>query len=564
VAPRALPSSEKRWGTFARDLRGVDDYDGLVELVRRELEARFGLTNAWLYVFEREGDDHAVLVAVAGPKAAAIRAELPVASIAGDWLTAALRRDERPIVISDARAVTGNPEVARRLDNRSVVNVPVGIVDRTLGVIGGGTFGDEGARAIDDDIIPELADLGNLVSVAIARLVLRSRDEARAELQAQLAKRQRLESLGLLAGGVAHDFYNLLTVIRTGVGFVAGGPLTEQQRRDLGTIAEAEHSASELTGKLLTLGRQLPPAFVRADVNEAVSRCLRLLHRVIPAHVHVAFVPTSASPTARLDPHQFEQVMMNLALNARDAMPAGGRLAMATDGVDLDEEFCRAHAWARPGRYVRLSVVDTGCGMPPEVLERIFEPFFTTKSPGEGTGLGLSIAWSIIQQHEGLLHCRSEVGAGTTFEIYLPAVERDAREAAGPVVAAEPPTGNERILVADDQALLLPAVVRVLEDAGYSVVAVPNGVQAVEIATKEAFALHVLDAIMPLLNGREAYERIRAVRPTARILFTSGYGGHVLPAAFLDEAKVEILSKPFDAATLLRAVRAALDAPPSR
>jgi signal transduction histidine kinase/ActR/RegA family two-component response regulator len=530
-------------------------------LVRRELAARFGLTNAWLYVFEREEDTFAVLAAVAGPNAAAIRAELPVAPLAGDWLTSALRREEHTIVIPDARTVAGNPEVATRLDNRSVVNTPVGIADRTLGVLGGGTFGDEGAVAIDDRIIPELLHLGNLVSVAIARLVVRSRDESQAMLQAQLAKRQRLESVGLLAGNVVHDFHNLLTVIRANLDFVAGGPLTERQRSDLGTIAEAQRSASELTGKLLKLGRHGPPDFVLADVNEAMSRCLRFLQRVIPAHIQTTFRPAFGLPPVRLDEHQFDRVMMNLALNARDAMAAGGRLELATDVVDLDEERLRSHRGAKPGRHVRVSVTDTGVGMPPEVVDRIFEPFFTTKPSGEGSGLGLSVAQSIVEEHGGFFHCRSEVGVGSTFDIYLRIVDPEPAEVAPPVAVAEPTGGNERILVAEDQPLLLSAVARVLEDAGYSVVAVENGAQAVKAAGEAEFALHLLDAVMPLMAGHDVCRLILAAQPSARILFMSGYGADALPGSFPSEWNVEILPKPFDPDTLLRAVRAALNRP---
>jgi len=560
VAPPGLPSRAD-WPTFARDLRRIDDYDGLVALVRRELAARFGLTNAWLYVFEREDDDQAVLVSVSGPKAAAIRAELPVAPIAGDWLVTALRREETPIIIPDARAIPGNPDVARRLDNRTVVNVPIGIVDRTLGILGGGTFGDEGVVAIDDSAISELLHLGNLASVAIARFVLRSRDEAQVRLQAKLAQRQRLESLGLLAGGVAHDFHNLLTVIRTNASFIAGSPLSEVQRKDLGVIAEAERQASSLTSTLLMLGHHQLPTFVVADLNEIANRCLRLLERVIPAHIQTTFDPGRGLSAVRIDPHRIEQVVMNLALNARDAMPQGGRLALSTEEVALNEDDQRVHPWARPGRYARLTVTDDGCGMSPEVVERMFEPFFTTKPQGEGTGLGLAVAWSVVQQHRGLIHCRSEVGIGTTFEIYLPLVEEAAADS-HPIVILDAPGGTERILIADDQPLVLPAIARVLKSAGYRVLAVETGAEAVEAAAKEDFDLHILDAMMPVMTGREACERIRAARPSARVLFISGYGGEALPASFLAEMAVEIVPKPFDAVTLLLAVRAALDAVP--
>jgi signal transduction histidine kinase/ActR/RegA family two-component response regulator len=544
--------------SFTRELRRVDDYDALVSLVRDELQTRFGLTNAWLYVFAREDDEQAALVAVAGPKSEAIRAQLPVAPVSGDWLVAALRRDEGPIIIPDARAVPGNPDVAVRLDNRTVVNLPIGVVDRALGVLGGGTFGDEGPVAIEADALPFLVHIANLTSVAVARLVLKQREDARVQLHAQLAQRQRLESLGLLAGGVAHDFNNLLTVIRASVEFIANGPLTDAQRDDLNLISDAERSATALTKKLLMLGRHDAPAFQSADVNEVVTGFLRLLERVIPARVQTDFVAGSRLPRLRIDPNQVEQVLMNLALNARDAMPNGGRLSLETQEVLINGDYRRAHPWARAGRYVLLTVSDTGTGMPRDVMERVFEPFFTTKPKGEGTGLGLAVVWGIVQQHGGMIHCYSELGVGTTFKIYLPIAEQAASEVGSRITGAVP-RGTERILVADDQPHVLAIVTRVLSNAGYSVLAVDNGAEGVAAAARETFDLHILDAVMPVLSGREACERIRMVRPRARFLFTSGYGGEALPASFLRDLGIQMVPKPFDPDALLRTVRGILD-----
>ena len=544
---------------FARELRRVDSYDALAELVRGELYVRFGLTSSWLYVFERDDDEQARLVAAAGPKADDIRRELPIAPVAGDWLVAALRRDEGPIIIPDARTVEGNPEVARRLDNRTVINMPIGVVDSALGILGGGTFGDDGPVAIDPDAHSYLLHLANMASVAVARLVLNAREKTREQLQGQLAERQRLESLGLLAGGVAHDFNNLLTVIRSSVGFIGTGPLTETQRDDLTLIADAERSATALTKKLLMLGSHEAPSFQSADINEVVRDFMRLLERVIPAHIRTDFVAGARLPKLRIDPHQLEQVLMNLALNARDAMPGGGRLSLETQEVLINGDYRRAHPWAKAGRYVLLTVTDTGTGMPPAVVERVFEPFFTTKPKGEGTGLGLAVTWGIVQQHAGMVHCYSEVGVGTAFKIYLPIAEQAASEVGSRIVGAVP-GGSERILVADDQPHVLAVLSRVLTNAGYSVVAVGNGAEGIAAAAQQAFDLHILDAVMPILSGREACERIRATRPGARFLFTSGYGGDALPASFLRDLGIEMIAKPFDPDTLLRLVRSVLDA----
>jgi signal transduction histidine kinase len=546
---------------FSRDLRRIDDYHALADLVRALINARFGLTNAWLYVFEREDDEHAVLVAAAGGKAEAIRRELPVAPIAGDWLTAALRRDEQPIVVPDATLVDGNPDVARRLGNRTVVNIPIGVVDHALGILGCGTFDDEGPVVVDERALADLVQLGNMVSVAAARLVLRSWDAARAQIQARLAQRQRLESLGLLAGGVAHDFNNLLTVIRASVGFIGEGQLTPSQRDDLALIADAERSATHLTKRLLMLGHQEAPTFESADLNGVIREFLRLLERVMPASIQRDFVEGVRLPKLRIDPRQLEQVLMNLALNARDAMPAGGRLTLETRQVVVNGDYRRAHPWAKPGRYVLLTVTDTGTGMPPEVVARAFEPFFTTKPKGEGTGLGLSVTWGIVQQHGGMVNCYSEVGVGTTFKIYLPAAEVQA-SAVGTQIDGAVPRGNERILIADDQPHVLAVLRRVLTASGYEVTAVGDGAAAIEVATAQVFHLHILDAVMPALSGRETCERIRAARPNARFLFTSGYGGDALPASFLKDLGIEVIPKPFDPDTMLRAVRAVLDTTP--
>jgi len=553
------PPDRQDWITsFARELRHIDDYESLVELARREMAARFGLTTAWLYVFEREEDEQAVLVAAAGPKARDIEAQLPIAPIAGDWLMTALRRDQGPIVIDDAMTVEGNPDVARRLGNRTVVNMPIGVVEHALGLLGGGTFGDEGPVPIDASALSDLVQLANIASVAIARLVLRSRDAARLSLQMRLAQRQRLESLGLLAGGVAHDFNNLLSVIRASVGFISAGELSLAQRADLVTISDAASRAASLTRKLLVFGRQEPPSFESADLNAVVRDFLRLSARLLPAAIQVDFVAGAALPRLLIDSRQLEQVLMNLALNARDAMPNGGRITLETQQVVVNGEYRRAHPWAKPGRYVLLSVGDTGSGIPQEIIERVFEPFFTTKAQGEGTGLGLAITWGIVHQHGGMVHCYSEVGVGTSFKIYLPAAETSASEVGSKVQGAVP-RGDERVLVADDEPAVLSILGRLLRSAGYLVTEATNGAEAVAAATRENFDLHLLDAIMPHMSGREACERIRAFKPEARFLFISGYGGDALPEAFLKDQRIEILAKPFDPDALLRAVRATLD-----
>jgi len=546
--------------SFSRQLRRVETYDHLIALVRDEVTARFGLPNAWLYVCEREDQSELELVAVAGPRTAAIRQLVPVIPRAGDPLIEALLRDEGPVVIPDAQA--GNfPEVTRQLGNRTVVNIPMSVVDHTLGILGCGTFGEEGVVPVDEEALRLLVQMANMTSVALARMILRKRDRERLELHARLAQRQRLESLGLLAGGVAHDFNNLMTVIRLSVKLLGeSATLTPEQRADLDLIRDAEESASQLTQKLLMLGQKQPLRVETVDINATVQGFMGLVRRLLPANIQTDFIAGAALPKLQLDPFQLEQVLMNLTLNGRDAMPSGGRLTIETEQVVVNGDYRRAHPWARPGRYVLITVSDTGVGMPPAILERVFEPFFTTKSHGEGTGLGLAVTWSIIQQHGGMIHAYSEVGIGTAFKVYLPAAEQEATQVSKKIVGAVP-RGVERILVADDQPHVLHLLKRVLQGAGYQVTTAADGADAVNAASVEKFDLYLFDAVMPRMSGREACERIRSLQPEARFLFASGYGAEALPASFLKDMGVETIPKPLDPDTLLRAVRAVLDAP---
>jgi CheY-like chemotaxis protein len=226
----------------------------------------------------------------------------------------------------------------------------------------------------------------------------------------------------------------------------------------------------------------------------------------------------------------------------------------------INGDYRRAHPWAKPGRYVLLSVSDTGTGMPEEVVERVFEPFFTTKPLGEGTGLGLAVTWGIVQQHGGMIHCYSELGLGTAFKVYLPAAVQAASKVGRKIVGAVP-RGKESVLIADDQPEVLLLLKRVLEGGGYRVTTASDGAEAVAAAAQTWFDLYLFDTVMPRMNGREACERIRERQPTARFVFTSGYGADALPAAFLDDMGIAMISKPLDPDSLLRTVREVLDAP---
>jgi CheY-like chemotaxis protein len=291
---------------------------------------------------------------------------------------------------------------------------------------------------------------------------------------------------------------------------------------------------------------------------------VQLLQRLFPANLSVELIKGAHLPTVLSDATQFDQVFMNVSVNARDAMPKGGRLTIESEQVLLNAAYVAAHPWAKVGRFVLITVSDTGLGMPPEVVERIFEPFFTTKDIGVGTGLGLAVAYGIVQQHGGMMHAYSEVGVGSTFKVYLPAYDRSAT-IIGPKLLGKVTGGSERILVAEDNRQVQNVLRRILERAGYQVTTVDDGALAVEAVKGGArFDAIILDAMMPNLGGREAYEQLRLLDPKAAFLFSSGYAADPFPTKVLSEQGVELLQKPYDPDLLLRVVRQALDRRPPR
>ncbi len=402
--------------------------------------------------------------------------------------------------------------------------------------------------------------LGLIVQVQDVTSDKRAEAERRV-LQQQLLQAQKMESLGQMVGGVAHDFNNLMLAVLgyadLSLGF-AGLPPTVSEY--LHQIRQAGERASELTRKLLTFSRKQTLRSEVIDLSELLSSLMKILNRLIPESIELTWFPSSTLDRVEADPSQLEQVVINLCVNARDAMPRGGRLTLATRNVILTEADVGRSPDARPGSYVLLSVQDEGCGIPPQLLERIFDPFFTTKKPTEGTGLGLAMVYGIIKQHGGWIEVQSQVGQGSTFGIYLPATERTDKPQA---VRVDVPTrgGDETLLLAEDEETVRTLARRVLESAGYDVISAENGEQALEIFEQctDDIALVILDVVMPRLGGRETCERIRASKPDARVLFTSGYTGSELPADFLREHGLLLLPKPYDAATLLRTVRQVLD-----
>jgi PAS domain S-box-containing protein len=381
-------------------------------------------------------------------------------------------------------------------------------------------------------------------------------------LEEQLRQAQKMEAIGRLAGGVAHDFNNLLTAILGNTSLVlANLPAADANRELLQANEKAARRAAELTQQLLGFSRQTMLRLEPTNLHNAIHDTVKILRRTIDPRITVEVRSAPVLRQVRADPGQMSQVLMNLCLNARDAMPNGGRLLVETEPVVLDEEASRRHLDARPGEFVRLSVSDTGHGIPPDIRSRIFDPFFTTKEPGKGTGLGLAMVFGIIKQHQGWIECASEVGQGTRFDIYLPrAGEEAVPPAPAPATRSASGRGTETILLADDEAMIRNLARAVLEQHGYQVLLAADGLEAVETYRRERhrIALVILDLTMPRLSGRDALRQLLQIDPQVRVLLASGYSAEHLSE--LEEDQIAgFIGKPYRVDELAKTVRATLD-----
>jgi two-component system, cell cycle sensor histidine kinase and response regulator CckA len=381
-------------------------------------------------------------------------------------------------------------------------------------------------------------------------------------LEAQLQQKQKLEAIGQLAGGLAHDFNNLLTVIASNVAFAFSEVETDSPVREyLFEIDAAASRAAELTRQLLAFSRRQVISPKVLDLNEILRDLDRMLRRLIGEDVQCRFELAADLGRIRADRGQLEQIVMNLAANARDAMPRGGTFVLKTENVELDAEYVKTHANVEPGSYVMLTARDSGEGMSRETLEHVFEPFFSTKATGQGAGLGLAMVWGIVRQHGGAVWASSEQGQSSTFRVCLPRVD-------APVEAVEHSGrrggvrgGTETILLLDDDHGIRAAVIRLLRRSGYQVLEAPSGPDALQMAKAHDGPLHLLitDVVMPGASGPEVAAAIRAVRSGIKVLFVSGYAANVISQQGLDEAEVAFLEKPFAPNALLTKVREVLD-----
>jgi len=385
-------------------------------------------------------------------------------------------------------------------------------------------------------------------------------------LEEQLRHSQKLEAIGQLAGGVAHDFNNLLMVIQAHNERLRGRlAASDPARKDALEIERAIARAAALTQQLLAFSRRQVLQLKALDLNTVLTEVAKMLNRLIPANIELKILPAVSLRRVKADPGQMEQVILNLAVNARDAMPQGGRLTIETRNVELHETYAGSHARIPPGRYVLLKVSDTGTGMHSDVQARIFEPFFTTKKPGQGTGLGLAIVYGVVRQTGGWITARSEVGNGTTFEIYFPQVQvEDAVEKPGSDIKISPAPaarGTETILLVEDQEGIRDLVREYLQKNGYSVLHAADGSEALEIADEYKQPIHLLltDVVMPNVGGRELAHRLTEPRPQMKVLFMSGYPDHATWSSELVDDTAAVLQKPFTLDTLAHKVRNLLD-----
>jgi nitrogen-specific signal transduction histidine kinase/CheY-like chemotaxis protein len=402
-----------------------------------------------------------------------------------------------------------------------------------------------------------------LLDPAVKGLVVNLRDiTAEQHLGDQLRQSQKLEAIGRLTGGIAHDFNNVLTVILSHAAYLLEDlPMPDPRRRDAEGIRAAAERAASLTRQLLAFARKQVLAPRVLDLNQVIAGLAPMLRRVIGEDILLSIDAAPQLGATRADAGQLEQVILNLAVNARDAMPTGGRFSLATSEITLDAGQLLAHPGCAPGRYVALTVRDTGAGMSAEVQQHLFEPFFTTKEQGKGTGLGLSTVLGIVEQSGGLVLVESGPGRGATFRIYLPRVDASP-ELVEPGPGPRTLRGHETILVVDDDEQVRRTAARILSSRGYRVLMAPSAREALAVVEDSACAVELVisDIVMPGQSGPELLEQLRARCPSLRVLFMSGFTEHAVVEKTL-AAGADYLQKPFTPDTLAQRTRAILDRP---
>lgn len=467
---------------------------------------------------------------------------------------------EWDIIISDYSLPQFDPLRALKIIQEKELDIPFIVVS---GSVGESTILDAmKAGAVDylmkDNLMRLSAAVDRELREASGRRQFR-------RLEEQMRQAQKMEAIGRLAGGVAHDFNNLLTVI-SGYSdlLLADSHLQEPDRMALQEIRKAAERGSALTCQLLAFSRRqaLAPKLVR--LNELVLNMEKMLRRLIGEDCELLVVAGANLGDVKIDPGQLEQVVMNIVVNARDAMPTGGKITIETANAELTREYAITHLDVKPGRYVMLAVSDTGTGMSAETRSHVFEPFFTTKEAGKGTGLGLATAYGIVKQSGGSIEIYSELGQGTTVKIYLPKLDPVSG-----ILQVEPPAkvvgGSETILLVEDEARVRRLICEILGMRGYRVLETANGEEALRISASYAEPIHLVlaDVVMPEMSGPDLAKRILAVRPETRALFVSGYTDEAIVHHGILPSDAVFLQKPFLPDALLRKVREVLDIAPN-
>jgi PAS domain S-box-containing protein len=387
-------------------------------------------------------------------------------------------------------------------------------------------------------------------------------EEEKRKLQAELLHAQKMEAVGTLAGGIAHDFNNLLQAVQgyAELLLIKTNP-DDAGVTELKEIVRAAQKGSELTRQMLTFSRKVESNKRPLDLNHELQQVKGLLDRTLPKMIEIELILADNLRLVNADRGQMQQVVMNLAVNSKDAMPEGGRLIIRTENVFLDETYCRTNPGVTPGQYVALTVSDTGHGMDDSTLKHLFEPFFTTKETGRGSGLGLAMVYGIVKSHDAHIACRSKMGAGATFTIYLPVLEHGAEPQDSKDVEESLRGGTETVLLVDDDQLVRDLAKRILEQVGYTALTAADGEMAVAtyVLHKQKIDLIILDVIMPGMGGKKSLEKILQINPHARVLLMTGYSADAGLEALLAKGAKGLLGKPFKAKELLNTIRQVLD-----
>jgi PAS domain S-box-containing protein len=475
-------------------------------------------------------------------------------AISGIW--GRVIREGRSMIFNDPAshpdwrgAPDGHPSIS------CFMGIPLKHATEMFGMIG--LANKEGRYDIADQ-----EDLETLSTSFMEALNRKRESREKESLLEQFRQSQRMEAVGRLAGGIAHDFNNLLTIIK-GYGQLSLMELKEGDplKATIEEIQKAAQRAAALTRQLLAFSRRQVMEMKVLNLNAILGDLEKMLRRIIGEDIELVTVLAEDVGSVKTDPGQIEQVILNLAVNARDAMPSGGKLLIETANVDLDQAYARRHVAVKPGPYVMLSVSDTGTGMTREVRERVFEPFFTTKKAGKGTGLGLSTVYGIVKQSEGNIWVYSEPGKGTAFKVYLPRVQEAASDEVRRKIETEPPRGSQTILLVEDEKGVRKLAGQILKRQGYKVLEASNGGEALLICEQHEGPIDLLltDVVMPGMSGRELADRLAGARRDMKVLFMSGYTANAVAHHGILEEGLEYIQKPFTVYDLAAKVRKVLD-----